>query len=129
MMIGSSSKVRPKQVATGLIKNARQILSRWSYRAAYGYPVPGLQRDAVLARLLPEFERFVVYSRGRFGLWKYEVSNKDRSFMQGVEAIERIVSGRPEITASDADVVNRKKHPWPFDLWQQPRPAATYGLE
>jgi protoporphyrinogen oxidase len=111
-------------IATGLVKDARQILSRWSHRAAYGYPVPGLQRDAALVQLLPEFERFGVYSRGRFGLWKYEVSNQDHSFMQGVEIIERIVSGRPEITAP-ADVVNRKKHPWPFELWQEPMVAAA----
>jgi len=104
-------------VAIGLVKDARQILSRWSYRAVYGYPVPGLSRDVALARLLPEFERFGVYSRGRFGLWKYEVSNQDHSFMQGVELIEHIASGRREITASDADVVNSKKHPWPFELW------------
>src|SRR5262249_54470570 len=104
-------------VATGLVKDARQILARWSYRAAYGYPVPGLERNAALAKLLPEFERFGVYSRGRFGLWKYEVSNQDHSFMQGVEIIERIVSGRREITSADADLVNCKKHPWPFELW------------
>jgi protoporphyrinogen oxidase len=106
-------------VATRLVKDARQILSRWSYRAAYGYPVPGLQRDAALAHLLPEFERFGVYSRGRFGLWKYEVSNQDHSFMQGVEIIERVVNGRSEITASEADLVNGKKQPWPFELWNQ----------
>ena len=105
-------------VATGLVKDARLILSRWSCRAAYGYPVPGLSRDAALAQLLPEFERFGVYSRGRFGLWKYEVSNQDHSFMQGVEIIERLISGRREITGSDADVANSQKHPWPFELWK-----------
>lgn len=102
-------------VATGLVKDARQILSRWSYRAAYGYPVPGLQREAALSRILPDFERFGVWSRGRFGLWRYEVSNQDHSFMQGVEIIERILGGRQEITASDADVANSRKHPWPFE--------------
>jgi protoporphyrinogen oxidase len=104
-------------VATGLVQDARQILSRWSYRAAYGYPVPGLERDAALAQLLSEFERFGIYSRGRFGLWKYEVSNQDHSFMQGVELIERIVGGRRELTSMDADAANSKKHPWPFELW------------
>lgn len=106
-------------IATGLVEDARQILSRWSYRADYGYPVPGLQRDAALAQLLPEFERFGVYPRGRFGLWKYEVSNQDHSFMQGVELIERLVSGKREITSLDADLVNSKRHSWPFELWQQ----------
>jgi protoporphyrinogen oxidase len=105
-------------IATELLKDPETILSRWSYRATYGYPVPGIQRDAALAQLLPEFERFGVYSRGRFGLWKYEVSNQDHSFMQGVEIIERIVSGRREITSADANVANGKKHPWPFELWE-----------
>lgn len=104
-------------VATGLVKDVGQIMSRWSYRAPYGYPVPGLHRDAALARLLPYFERFGVYPRGRFGLWKYEVSNQDHSFMQGVEAIERIFRGRSEITSLDANFVNGKKHPWPYERW------------
>src|SRR5262249_33608353 len=112
-------------LAARLVKNARQIVSRWSYRAAYGYPVPGLQRDAALARLLPEFERLGVYSRGRFGLWKYEVTNKDPSFMQGVEVIERIIQGRSDFTATDANFVNNKKHPWPFELWRHPRVAVS----
>lgn len=39
-----------------------------------------------------------VYSRGRFGDWKYEVGNMDHSFMQGVEIAERILTGKTEIT-------------------------------
>jgi hypothetical protein len=39
-----------------------------------------------------------VYSRGRFGAWKYEVGNMDHSFMQGVEVVERIFTGKTEIT-------------------------------
>ncbi|MFT4115690.1 protoporphyrinogen/coproporphyrinogen oxidase [Bradyrhizobium sp.] len=104
-------------LATRLVTDARQIVSRWSYRAEHGYPVPGVHRDEALTQLIPEFERFGVYSRGRFGLWKYEVSNQDHSFMQGVEAVERIVNSRVEITATDADAANSKKHPWPFELW------------
>jgi hypothetical protein len=37
--------------------------------------------------------------------------------MQGVELVERLISGRPEITAADANHANARKHPWPFDRW------------
>jgi protoporphyrinogen oxidase len=102
---------------TRLIADRGDIVSVWSYRAPYGYPTPGLHRDAALSELIPEFERWGVYSRGRFGMWKYEVSNQDHCFMQGVEVIERLFNGRPELTAFNADLANSKKHPWPFELW------------
>jgi hypothetical protein len=70
------------------------------------YPTPGLERDAALAEIVPFFEAKGVYSRGRFGLWKYEVSNQDHSFMQGVEAVERIVNGQEEMTAVNANWVS-----------------------
>ena len=102
---------------TKLISNRDEIVSTWSYRAAYGYPTPGLHRDEALAEIIPHFEKHDVYSRGRFGLWKYEVSNQDHSFMQGVEVVEHLINGCPEITAKDANYANSKKHPWPFERW------------
>jgi protoporphyrinogen oxidase len=104
-------------LATRLIRSRDDIVSTWQYRARYGYPTPGLERDAVLQELIPYFESKAVYSRGRFGLWKYEVSNQDHSFMQGVEVVERLVNGRREITATDPTLANSKKHPWPFEIW------------
>lgn len=111
---------------THLIERREDIISTWSYHAEYGYPTPGLHRDEVLAEIIPFLETKQVYSRGRFGLWKYEVSNQDHSFMQGVEIAERLVTGRPEITATDANHANSKKHPWPFERWSTgPKPAAA----
>jgi protoporphyrinogen oxidase len=104
-------------LATRLIACKEDIISTWKYRAAYGYPTPGLERDAALNEIIPYFEGKGVYSRGRFGLWKYEVSNQDHSFMQGVEVIDRLVNGRVEVTASNPHLANSKKHPWPFELW------------
>jgi protoporphyrinogen oxidase len=105
-------------LATKLIERREDIISTWSYRAGYGYPTPGLERDAALAEIIPFYEKHGVLSRGRFGLWKYEVSNQDHSFMQGVEVVERLVNGSPEITAFDPNHANSKKHPWPFERWQ-----------
>jgi protoporphyrinogen oxidase len=105
-------------LATRLIDRREDIVSLWKYRAGYGYPTPGLKRDAVLADVIPFFEAHDVYSRGRFGLWKYEVGNQDHSFMQGVEVVERLLSGLPEVTAPNPNLANSKKHPWPFEAWQ-----------
>ena len=106
---------------TRLIQDRSDIVSTWAYRAPYGYPTPGLHRDEALAEIIPFFEGHGVYSRGRFGLWKYEVSNQDHSFMQGVEIVERLINGREEITAFDPNHANAKKHPWPYERWQEQR--------
>ncbi|MCJ2165543.1 FAD-dependent oxidoreductase [Pseudodesulfovibrio sp. S3] len=74
------------------------ILSRWEMAVDYGYPVPCLERDGALRVLQPRLEAMGIYSRGRFGGWKYEVSNMDHSVMQGVEWAQRMVRGTPETT-------------------------------
>jgi protoporphyrinogen oxidase len=107
-------------LATRLIERREDIVSIWKYRAGYGYPTPGLERDRALADILPFFESKSVYSRGRFGLWKYEVSNQDHSFMQGVEIVERLLNARTEVTALDPNFANSKRHPWPFANWILP---------
>ena len=77
--------------------------------AEYGYPTPSLDRDRVLNELQPALEALHIYSRGRFGAWKYEVGNMDHSIMQGVEAVDRILSGKPEVTYRDPATVNSGK--------------------
>lgn len=118
-------------LATGTIDRRADVVALRHVRVPYGYPVPGLERDATLARLLPDLESDRVYSRGRFGLWKYEVSNQDHAFMQGVEIVEHLLDGRPEITAADPSHANGTKHPWPFARWSagdtQTDAAPTYA--
>ena len=45
-----------------------------------------------------DLEQRNIYSRGRFGEWKYEVSNQDHSLMQGVELVDNLKMGMPEVT-------------------------------
>jgi len=57
----------------------------------YTYPTPSLERDEALRVLHPWLESRDIYSRGRFGAWRYEVGNMDHSVAQGVEWVNRIV--------------------------------------
>lgn len=74
------------------------IVSRWCYYADYAYPTPTVARDEILGEVIPWLEERDVYSRGRFGMWKYEVSNTDHTLMQGVELANRLLLGEPETT-------------------------------
>ncbi len=90
----------------GMVPDGAAVESRWHRRERHGYPTPFLGRDEVLAALLPRFEAHSVLSRGRFGAWKYEVSNQDHAYMQGVEAVERLLGVGDEPTIERPDWVN-----------------------
>ena len=59
----------------------------------YTYPTPSLERDAALRTIHPWLHEQGIYSRGRFGAWRYEVGNMDHSVAQGVEWANRVVQG------------------------------------
>ena len=90
----------------GLIDNSDQIISRWKTYLPYGYPTPFLGRDELIESIEPILRSMEIYSRGRFGGWKYEVSNQDHSLMQGVEAINHILFKEDEITYFSPKTVN-----------------------
>lgn len=89
-----------------LIANRAEVHHTWYRRLEHGYPTPSLRRDEALNQLLPAFAERNVFSRGRFGAWKYEVSNQDHSFAQGVEAADFWLTGAPELTVNDPERVN-----------------------
>lgn len=87
-------------VATRLISEAQKddIVATHTFDVDFFYPVPSLGRDRALHRI----QRFLldhrVHSRGRFGAWRYEISNMDHSVMQGVETVDRLLLGTAEAT-------------------------------
>jgi len=110
---GINSKALVKAVVTGLIKvklisTKDEIVSTWSHTARLGYPTPTSAREVVLEPTLKALEKYRIFSRGRFGAWKYEVSNMDHTFMQGVEVVNRLVQGQPEITLWQPNLVNHR---------------------
>jgi protoporphyrinogen oxidase len=104
-------------INAGLLKeeDRKDICDTWLFDAKYSYPTPSVERDAILAQAIPFLEKHDIYSRGRFGMWKYEVSNTDHSLMQGVELVNRLLLGEPETTigmkyASTSDGRNAAVH-------------------
>ena len=91
---------------TEMLKPDDQIVSTYHRRFDHGYPTPTLEREGVLKDLLPKLQDMGIYSRGRFGSWRYEVGNQDHSFMLGVEAADNIVNGAAELTLNYPDFVN-----------------------
>jgi protoporphyrinogen oxidase len=79
-----------------LVGSEKQIAQIWYSKAEYGYPIPTIDRDEILDSIQPSLEQQNIFSRGRFGAWKYEIGNMDHSFMQGYEAAERILTGSRE---------------------------------
>ena len=62
-------------------------------RLEYGYPTPHLDRDPVIHEALPWLRQQGIWSRGRFGSYKYEVGNQDHSLMLGVECADNVLFG------------------------------------
>ena len=97
-------------LATGLVSPTTEVVSIYHRRLERGYPTPSLGRDAALARALPFLRDHSVWSRGRFGSWKYEVGNQDHSVALGAEAVDAILYGAPELTLTQPDLVNRSRN-------------------
>ena len=97
-------------INTNMLKPDDEVVSTYHRRFDHGYPTPTLEREGVLKELLPKLQDMDIYSRGRFGSWRYEVGNQDHSFMLGVEAADHIVNGAVELTLNYPDFVNSRQN-------------------
>ncbi len=80
-------------IDTGLLLESDRSLieSTFSLELDYAYPIPTLDRDAALNKINSFLEPRGIFSRGRFGAFRYEKGNMDDSFMQGHEVAKEIV--------------------------------------
>ena len=92
-----------EQVIAGLIRSKileesdrNRIVSRYQHAVTYSYPIPTLRRDGALGILQPALMEMGIFSRGRFGAWRYEIGNMDHSVMMGVEVVNHILAGENE---------------------------------
>jgi hypothetical protein len=99
--------------AADIVPGRTATLSRWHRVLPRGYPVPTLGRDAILDPVDAELRTARIWSRGRFGGWKYEVSNQDHAFQQGVEAVDAALLGAAETTWPDPETANSGRAPRP----------------
>ncbi|CAD7963816.1 unnamed protein product [Amoebophrya sp. A25] len=97
-------------INTQLVQPKDEIVSIYHRRLAKGYPTPHVDRDECIAKLLPELKEKSIWSRGRFGAWKYELGNQDHTCMQGVEAVDNMLFGVKEFTLEYPDKANAKKN-------------------
>jgi len=94
---------------TKLIDSKRDVVvSRYHIRLEHGYPTPFFGRDQLMGPIFDALQSVNILSRGRFGAWKYEVSNQDHSLMQGVEAADHALFGTLEPTFNFPSIVNDK---------------------
>lgn len=100
------SQVIDGAINAKLISDKNKIISTWQHTEKLAYPTPTISRDIIIDNLLKTLQKEQIYSRGRFGAWKYEVGNMDHSFMQGVEAVDHILKNKKEITVWQPNKVN-----------------------
>lgn len=103
-------------VTTGLIDSPNRVGHIWVQHVDYAYPTPTPDRDEIINFLLCELSAKNIFSRGRFGAWRYEVGNMDHSFMQGYEAAAHLLHGSPELTVWEPYLVNT---PHPVFGWDR----------
>lgn len=93
---GLDDSVVDALVSTGLIDWDTPIASQHTIDIEYAYPIPTLDRDPAVERIQEWLMEHRIYSRGRFGTWRYEIGNMDHAVKMGVDVARLLVEDRPE---------------------------------
>jgi protoporphyrinogen oxidase len=93
---GLAESVEEGLRAAGVVDGRPPIASMHVEDLGYAYPVPTLKRDDALRTIQPWLMEQRIFSRGRFGSWKYEIGNMDHAVKMGIDAARLAVKGTPE---------------------------------
>jgi protoporphyrinogen oxidase len=98
---GLEQRVERGLRAAGVVQGRPPVASIHVEEIEYAYPVPTLGRDAALAVIQPWLKERAIFSRGRFGSWRYEIGNMDHAVKMGIDVARRLVRGEPEELVAD----------------------------
>jgi UDP-galactopyranose mutase len=93
---GLEDEVVEALVATGVVEPDVPVVSLHAIDIEHAYPIPTVDRDEALGVVQPWLMNHGIYSRGRFGSWRYEIGNMDHATKMGVDVARLLVEGRPE---------------------------------
>ncbi|MFN2489869.1 MAG: NAD(P)/FAD-dependent oxidoreductase [Actinomycetota bacterium] len=93
---GLEERVEAGLRAAGVVEGRPTVASMHVIDIDYAYPVPTLRRDGSLGTIHPWLMAHDIYSRGRFGSWRYEIGNMDHAVKMGVDVAARLVAGKRE---------------------------------
>jgi protoporphyrinogen oxidase len=93
---GLAERVEEGLRISGVVEGSPEVASMHVEDLGYAYPVPTLKRDDALRTIQSWLIKHDIYSRGRFGSWKYEIGNMDHAVKMGVDAARLVVKGTPE---------------------------------
>jgi protoporphyrinogen oxidase len=93
---GLEERVEAGLRSVGLVHGRPPVASTHVERIDYAYPIPTLDRDAALDTIQPWLMEHGIFSRGRFGSWRYEAGNMDHAVKMGADVARSILTGASE---------------------------------
>jgi protoporphyrinogen oxidase len=93
---GLEQRVESGLRASGVVDGRPPVVSIHVEDIPYAYPVPTVERDAALELIQPWLASHDIFSRGRFGSWRYEIGNMDHAVKMGIDIARRLVLEEPE---------------------------------
>jgi UDP-galactopyranose mutase len=82
--------------ACGLVGSGQPVASVHVEQIDYAYPIPTLDLDRTLQTIQTWLMGRGIFSRGRFGSWRYEIGNMDHAVKMGVDLARALVNDSRE---------------------------------